>query len=64
MAQATAYECDVCRKLTKDIVTVVIDSDKHNFTFGEQRVQPHLVLSVCIRCLPEVGRVVSRALLD
>jgi hypothetical protein len=63
MAQAVAYECDLCKGLTKDIFTVVVDSEKHHFTLGEQHDQPKLVLSVCRPCLGGIGEVITDALL-
>ena len=63
MAQAVAYECDLCKELTKDIFTVVVDSEKHHFTMGGQHDQPKLVLSVCKPCLSEIGKVITDALL-
>ena len=63
MAQAVAYECDDCGCLTKDIFTVTIESNKHNFTYKEQAVQPRITLSLCKDCLAHVGRTISDALL-
>lgn len=63
MAQAVAYECDLCKGLTRDIFTIVVDSEKHRFSYEDQTNQPKLVLTVCCKCLPDVGKVVKSALL-
>lgn len=63
MAQAVAYECDLCKVLTKDIFTVSVESEKHNFSLGNQTNQPKIVLAVCGKCLRGVGEVIDNALL-
>ena len=62
MAQPVGYECDNCKKLTKDIFTVSVDSDKHLFKYETQVDQPRIILTLCRDCLFKAGEVISNAI--